>query len=678
MTFRQVDLGMIPAHLARINYAGDLGYELWVAPEYQRELFDRIVAAGEPHGLRLFGMRALMSLRLEKSYGTWFREYRPIYTPLEAGIARYIRLDHEFIGRAAHEAEPAAGGPKRRLVAFVVEPDPDDPADVIGDEPIWHDGAVVGWVTSGGYGHHVKQSIALGYVPTELASPDGPGGDGFEIEIIGRRRPARLQPEPLFDPQGRPDAPVTEAGRRRSATGGSSSTAGRSRSRRAIRSRSRSCGPARSPAGAARCASPATAATAWPRSTASPTCARARRRPARARRRPPPGRRAAAASGRRAARSLTTDATRPGHRGRAAAGRCRHRRRREAGRGRSRPRRSRPAGACCCWTPRGQGGRGHLPGPDRHRPHARRHAPCAGGRRSSSPPARPRSSPSARQRPRRLVTAGAAQASMRPAWVSARPWPSARPPSASLASVEGRLVRFEGTASRPRGGHRRRDRAETTTPCGHGRRRARPCPARLSGPDGRPGCPGPLVGAAAGEPRSRLPRRPAAVCRCMGVTVDDLDDAWKRLHGARAAQAATLAGLGTVPGRRLPAARPLCIAARTGDVPEPSRHAPPRARSRSPRRPPTCTSTPSGGRRSTTCIWRSARAWTASAAGGGHGTTATRSPSTGRCVKASRSATSARSASSSSPGPTWSSRSSGSTPATSPTSSPAARATRCC
>jgi dimethylglycine dehydrogenase len=202
MTFRRVELGMTPALLARINYSGDLGYELWVAPEYQRELFDRIAAAGEPHDLRLFGMRALMSLRLEKSYGTWFREYRPIYTPLEGGITRYIRLDHDFIGRSAHEAEMASGGPARRLVAFVVEPDPVDPADVIGDEPIWHDDAVVGWVTSGGYGHHVKRSIALGYVPTALASPDGPGGAGFEIEIIGRRRRARLQPEPLFDPTG--------------------------------------------------------------------------------------------------------------------------------------------------------------------------------------------------------------------------------------------------------------------------------------------------------------------------------------------------------------------------------------------------------------------------------------------------------------------------------------------
>ena len=201
MDFRRIEVGIIPALVGRINYSGELGYELWVAPEYQRALFDLLMAAGEEYGIRLFGFRALMSLRLEKSYGTWYREYRPIYTLHEAGLQRYVKLDHEFIGRAAYEKE-AETGPERRLVALVVDPDPDEPADVIGDEPIWHDGAVVGWVTSGAYGHHVKESIALGYVPTELATPDGPGGNGFEIEIIGRRRPARLQPEPLFDPQG--------------------------------------------------------------------------------------------------------------------------------------------------------------------------------------------------------------------------------------------------------------------------------------------------------------------------------------------------------------------------------------------------------------------------------------------------------------------------------------------
>ena len=198
MDFKHVDLGMIPAKVGRLTYSGDLGYELWVAPEYQRALFDQLMAAGEEFGIRLFGFRALMSLRIEKNFGTWFREYRPIYTPLEAGISSYIKLDHEFIGRSAHEAELATG-PARRLVTLLVEPDPNDPADVIGDEPIWHDGAVVGWVTSGGYAHYSKASLALGYVPTHLATADA--GE-FEIEIIGRRRPARLQLSPIFDPAG--------------------------------------------------------------------------------------------------------------------------------------------------------------------------------------------------------------------------------------------------------------------------------------------------------------------------------------------------------------------------------------------------------------------------------------------------------------------------------------------
>ena len=199
MDVRRIEIGMVPVIAARVSYTGELGWELWVAPHYQRALYDLLMERGAPQGIRPYGMRAIMSLRLEKSYGTWFREYRPIYTPLEAGIDRYIKLDHDFIGRAAHEAELAAGGPKRRLVAMTVEVDPEAPADVIGDEPIWHDGTVVGWVTSGGYGHYVRQSIALGYVPTELA--DGSRGD-FEIEIIGRRRPARILPRPLHDPDG--------------------------------------------------------------------------------------------------------------------------------------------------------------------------------------------------------------------------------------------------------------------------------------------------------------------------------------------------------------------------------------------------------------------------------------------------------------------------------------------
>ena len=192
-----------PVWLSRMTYTGDLGYEIWMQPEYQRYLFDLLWEAGAEFDMRLFGFRALITMRLEKNFGTWFREYRPIYTPLEAGMDRVLKFDHDFIGRAAVEAEIAAGGPKRKLTMFVVEPDPESPADVIGDEPVWHTGPtgerVVGWITSGGYAHYSGVSLAWGYIPTELAEP---GTTGFEIEIIGNRRPARIQLEPVLDPAG--------------------------------------------------------------------------------------------------------------------------------------------------------------------------------------------------------------------------------------------------------------------------------------------------------------------------------------------------------------------------------------------------------------------------------------------------------------------------------------------
>jgi dimethylglycine dehydrogenase len=198
MSFRRAHIGMAPVWLSRMTYSGDLGYEIWMEPEYQRYLFDLIWEAGKEFDMALFGFRALITMRLEKNFGTWFREYRPIYTPLEAGMDRVLKLDHDFIGREAVEAEIAAGGPQRKLVMFTVDVDPEAPADVIGDEPVWHDGEVVGWITSGGYAHYSGVSLAMGYIPTRLANAES----GFEIEIIGRRRPARLQHEPVLDPEG--------------------------------------------------------------------------------------------------------------------------------------------------------------------------------------------------------------------------------------------------------------------------------------------------------------------------------------------------------------------------------------------------------------------------------------------------------------------------------------------
>ncbi len=195
LTFRRMDIGMIPALVGRITFTGDLGYEIWVTADYQRALFDLLRDAGEPFGLTLFGGRALHSLRLEKSFGTWAREYRPIYGPFEAGLGRFVDLaKNEFIGRAAAAEARANGGGPLRLATFAVDA---VDADANGDEPIWHDGKVVGWVTSGGYAHTAAQSIALGYIPAALAT-----ARDFAIEIIGERRPARRLDEPVFDPKG--------------------------------------------------------------------------------------------------------------------------------------------------------------------------------------------------------------------------------------------------------------------------------------------------------------------------------------------------------------------------------------------------------------------------------------------------------------------------------------------
>lgn len=195
LSFAPMEVGIVPALVGRISFTGDLGYEIWVRPEYQVRLFDDLLEAGQAHGMGLFGARALDSLRLEKSYGSWATEYRNIYDPFEAGLGHFVKLDKgEFVGRDAVGGLGDAG-PKRRLVAMVVDA---DDADVIGDEPIFHGGDVVGWVTSGGYAHWSQASVALGYIPAELAAAE----EGFSIEIVGRRREARVQPEPLFDPVG--------------------------------------------------------------------------------------------------------------------------------------------------------------------------------------------------------------------------------------------------------------------------------------------------------------------------------------------------------------------------------------------------------------------------------------------------------------------------------------------
>jgi dimethylglycine dehydrogenase len=196
MDVRRLTVGMTDCIVQRLSYTGDLGYEIYCDPMAQRQLWHTLWAAGQDHGMVPFGMRAMMSLRLDRFFGSWLSEFSPDYTPAETGLDRFIAWTKPagFIGRAAAEAERATP-PARRLAAFEVEA---EDADVHGYEPIWLDGSVAGFCTSGGYSHHAGKSIALGFLPTDRIAE----GLAVQIEILGQMRPARVITAPLLDADG--------------------------------------------------------------------------------------------------------------------------------------------------------------------------------------------------------------------------------------------------------------------------------------------------------------------------------------------------------------------------------------------------------------------------------------------------------------------------------------------
>ncbi|WP_417205242.1 GcvT family protein [Antarctobacter sp.] len=195
MDVRRMVVGMTDCTVQRVSYTGDLGFEIYCDPMAQRQLWATLWAAGKPQGMKPFGMRAMMSLRLDKSFGSWGREFCPDYTCAETGLDRFIQWSKgDFIGRAAAEAERAAP-PKRISVAFEVEA---RDADVNAYEPVWIDGEVMGFCTSGGYSHFGQKSVAIALIPREKAKP----GLKVEIEILGQMCPARQIDDPLFDADG--------------------------------------------------------------------------------------------------------------------------------------------------------------------------------------------------------------------------------------------------------------------------------------------------------------------------------------------------------------------------------------------------------------------------------------------------------------------------------------------
>ncbi len=196
MDVRKLVVGQVACTVQRVSYTGDLGFEIYCDPMHQRALWDVLWAAGAPQGLTPFGMRAMMSLRLDKFFGSWLSEFSPDYTAAETGMDRFICFTKEadFIGRAAAEAERATP-PDRKLCALIVDA---EDADVTAYEPIFMGGEVVGFCTSGGYSHHLGMSIAQGFLPRHLALE----GAQVEIEILGQMRRAQVATTPLFDTDG--------------------------------------------------------------------------------------------------------------------------------------------------------------------------------------------------------------------------------------------------------------------------------------------------------------------------------------------------------------------------------------------------------------------------------------------------------------------------------------------
>ena len=200
LTMQHLSLAGAPVMALRVTYVGELGWELHVPVEFAQVLYDRLMEAGEAHGIANAGYRAIESLRLEKGYRVWGSDINPDHTPLEAGLGFAVKLktDVDFLGRSALEQQKK-DGLKKRLACFTVG-DPD--VVLLGRETIYRNGERVGFLTSAGWGHTVEKNIGYGYV----RNPEGVSRDfvldaTYELEVATERIPATVQLGALFDPK---------------------------------------------------------------------------------------------------------------------------------------------------------------------------------------------------------------------------------------------------------------------------------------------------------------------------------------------------------------------------------------------------------------------------------------------------------------------------------------------
>jgi dimethylglycine dehydrogenase len=191
---RDLRVGMAPVRALRVSFVGELGYELHHPMEYQRHIYDLLMNEGEQYGIVDWGYRALDSMRLEKAYRLWGSDMSADWTPLEAGMERFVDFNKgDFIGRDVLLRQKEAGV-ERKLSCLVIDA---KDADARGFEPIFASGEAIAYVASGGYGHTLQKSIAFSYLPVTHSEP----GTELEVGILGERRAATVVEQPLYDPK---------------------------------------------------------------------------------------------------------------------------------------------------------------------------------------------------------------------------------------------------------------------------------------------------------------------------------------------------------------------------------------------------------------------------------------------------------------------------------------------
>ncbi|MET3774046.1 aminomethyltransferase family protein, partial [Arthrobacter nitrophenolicus] len=189
---KQVVIGGVPVTAMRLSYVGELGWELYTSAENGQRLWDTLFKAGQPFGIIAAGRAAFSSLRLEKGYRSWGTDMTTEHDPYEAGLGFAVKMAKDnFVGKAALEGRTEENS-ARRLRCLTIN---DGRSIVLGKEPVFYKNQPLGYITSAAYGYTIQKPIAYAYLPSTVNI-----GDAVEIEYFGRRIPATITQDPLYDP----------------------------------------------------------------------------------------------------------------------------------------------------------------------------------------------------------------------------------------------------------------------------------------------------------------------------------------------------------------------------------------------------------------------------------------------------------------------------------------------